>query len=57
MGVRLAVAALLNSVFINMQEYIAVGASGISIGILFTNRELPTIHSESVPRSRSKAGT
>ena len=57
MGVRLTVAALLNSVFINMQEYIAVGASGISIGILFTNRELPTIHSESVPRSRSKAGT
>ena len=32
----------------------AAGARRINIGILFTNRKLPSIHSESVPRSRPK---
>ena len=35
----------------------AVGARRINMGILFTNRKLPSIHSESVPRSRSKVST
>ena len=28
-----------------------------TVGILFTNHKLPSIHSESLPRSRSKAST
>ena len=52
-----AVAALANSVFINVQTNMAAGARLINMGIFFTNRKLPSIHSESVPRSRSKAST
>ena len=33
----------------------AAGARRINMGILFTNHKLLSIHSESVPRSRSKA--
>ena len=40
-----------------MQTNIAAGARRINIDILFTNRKLPTIHSESAPRSSSKAST
>ena len=55
MRVRLAVATLINSVFINVQANMAAGALPINMGILFTNRKLSSIHSESVPRTRSKA--
>ena len=55
MRVRLAVAALVNSVFINVQANMAAGASRINMDMLFTNRKLPSIHSESVATSRSKA--
>ena len=54
MKVRLAVAALVNSVFINEPANTAVGTCQINMGILFTNSKLLSIHSESVPRSRSK---
>ena len=57
MRVRLAVAGLVNSVFINVQANMAAGARLINTDILFTNRKLPTIHSESVSISRSKAST
>ena len=53
--VQLAVAQLMNSVFINGQTKMAVGVYRINIGILFTNRKLLSIHSGSVPRLRSKA--
>ena len=35
----------------------AAGALRIFKSVLFTNRKLPSIHSESVPRCRSKADT
>ena len=54
---RLAVAALVNSVFINVQADMAAGARRINICIFFTNHKLPSLHSESVPRSRSKVST
>ena len=57
MRVRLAVAALGNSVLINVQANLVAWARQINMGILITNRELPSIHSESVPRSRSKCST
>ena len=57
MRIRLAAAELVNSVFINVRANMAAGARRINMGILFTNRKLPTIQSESVPRSRSKAST
>ena len=40
-----------------MLANMAAGARRINMGILFTNRKLPLIHSESEPRSRSKAST
>ena len=55
MRVRLAVAVLVNSVFINVQANIAVGARKMNMCIPFTNHKLFSIHSESVPRSGSKA--
>ena len=48
-GFRLGVAALVG-VFINGHENVAAGAH-----ILFTNSKLPSILSESVPRSGSEA--
>ena len=57
MRVRLAVAGLVNSVLINVQANMATGARRINMAILFTNRKLHSIHSESVTRSRSKAST
>ena len=39
MRVRLAVAAFLNSVIINMLANMAAGARRINMGILFTNRK------------------
>ena len=53
--VRLMVAARVNGVFINVQGIIAAGAHRTNMGMLFTNHKLPSVHSESVPRSRSKA--
>ena len=55
--VRLAVAVLINSVIINVKANIAAGTLRINMDILFTNRKLPSIHSESVSKSRSKAST
>ena len=59
MKVRLAVAVLVNTVFITVQANMAAMASRINLGILFailfTNHKLPSIRSDSVPRSRSKA--
>ena len=55
MRVRLAVAALVNGVFIMGNENMAAGARGINMVIFFTNRKLPSIHSESVQRDGSKA--
>ena len=57
MRVRLGVAALANSVFINVHANKAALAHKINTCILFTNRKLPSIHSESVPQSSSKAST
>ena len=59
MRVRLAIAAFVNSVFIrmHMQANMAAGACRINMSILFTNKKLPSLHSESIPRSRSKAST
>ena len=51
----LAVAPVVNSVFINVKANMTAQARRIKMGILFTNRKLPSIHSESVPRNRSKA--
>ena len=48
MMVRLALAALVNSVFINAQANVARGACRINRDIVFTNRKLPSIHSELV---------
>ena len=53
----LAVGALVNGVFIIMPANMAAGARRINTSILFTNRKLPSIHSESVPRSSSKGCT
>ena len=55
--VGLAVAALVNSVFILVQANMAAGTRRINMGILLTNRKLPSIYFESVRRSRSKAST
>ena len=55
MRVRLSEAGLVNSLFINVQANMAAGGRRINISILFPNRKLPSIHSESVPRNRSKA--
>ena len=57
MRVRLAVAALVNNIIINVQANMAAEAPRINNDIFFTNRILLTIHSESVPRSRSKSST
>ena len=57
MRVGLAVAALVNSVFIIVQANMAEGVLQINKQILFTNRKLPSIHSLSVPRSGSKANS
>ena len=35
----------------------AAGARRIDMDVIFTNGKLPSIRSESVPRSRSKTGT
>ena len=42
MRVRLEVAALVNRVFLNMQANVAAGARCLNMGILFTNRKLPS---------------
>ena len=55
MRVRLALAALVNSVFINGQANMAAVTRRINLCILFTNHKLSSIHSVSVPRSRSKS--
>ena len=55
MRIRLAVVMLVNSVFINLQANMTAGVHRINMGILFTNRKLPSVHSKSVPRSSSKA--
>ena len=55
MRVRLALAALVNSVFINGQANMAAVTRLINLGILFTNHKLSSIYSVSVPRSRSKS--
>ena len=55
MRIRLAVAAFVNSIFINVQANMAAVARRIDKGILFTNHKSPSIHSVSVPISRSKA--
>ena len=52
MKVRCAVAALVNSVVRNVKENMAAGARRINMDILFTNRKVSSIHSESVSRSR-----
>ena len=57
MRVRLALAALAISVFINGQVYMAAVARRINMGTHFTNRKLLSIYSESVPRSGLKATT
>ena len=58
MGVRLAVAGLVNDVFTNVQVNMAAGARRKKTWAYFlTNRKLLPIHSESEPRSRSKAST
>ena len=57
MMVQLAVAELVKSVYINVQANMAAGVHRIDMGILFTNGKLPSIHSESVTGSRSKAST
>ena len=54
MRVRLGVAALVNNFFINVEANIAAGTRRINMGILFTSLKLPSIHFDSVPRSRSK---
>ena len=55
MRVRLAVAELVNSVFVNGQANVASSVHRISMDILFTTFcKLPLIHSEPLPRSRSK---
>ena len=51
MRLRIAVAALVNSVFVNEQANTATGARRINTGILFTNSKSRSIHSESVPRN------
>ena len=55
--VQLAVGWLVNIVFTIMQANLAAGTRQINKSILLTNRKLSTIHSESVPRRRSKAST
>ena len=59
MRVRLVLAELVNIciVFINVQANMAAGTRLINMGILSTNHKLPSIHFESVPRTRSKAST
>ena len=57
MRVRLAVAELVNSVFINGHANMVAGDRRVNMGIIYTNRKLLSIHSESVPRSTSKANT
>ena len=54
MRVRLAVAALVNSVFVNRSANMTAGARRINMGIYFLPIAIP---SESVPRSISKAST
>ena len=55
MRVRLAIAAITNRVFVIVQANMATGARRINMGIFFfANRKLPSIHSESVPRSRGQ---
>ena len=56
-GLLLAAAALINSALINGQTNMAVWAHQINTNILFTNHKLFSIHSESVPRNKSKVRT
>ena len=49
------VVTLVNGVFINSQANMAAWAHRINIVTFFTNRKLPTVHSESVSGSGSKA--
>ena len=51
MRVRLAVAALVNSIYISVQGSMAAGTRRIIMGIFFTSLKLAPTHSESVPRS------
>ena len=59
MRVRLAVAALVNSVYINVQANMAAGggAPNKHDNTFLTNRKLTSNYSESLPRRRSKAIT
>ena len=57
MTIRLGIAALVNSVFINVQINMSAEYRRKVAGILFSYREIPSIHSESVPRNRSKASS
>ena len=57
MRIQLAVAVHVYSVFINVQANMAADSRRINMGTLFTNSKLPSIHSESVPRIKSKAST
>ena len=54
---RLAVAALVNGIFIKVQANMAAWALQINMGELFTNRKLRSTHSQLVTRSRPKAST
>ena len=53
MKVQLAEAALVNSVFINVQANMAARTCGINMGTLFTSHKSPSTQLVSVPRSRS----
>ena len=57
MTVQLAVATFVHTVFINVPANMEARARRINMCLLFTNRKLPSIHSESVPRSTSKTST
>ena len=48
---------LVNSVIIIVRANMAAGTRRINKSILLTNHKLPSIHSESVSRSRSKGRT
>ena len=52
---QLSIEALVNSVFITVQKNEVAGTGRLNMGIHLTNRKLPSIHSELVPRSRSKS--
>ena len=48
MRVGLAVVALVNRVFVNVRANMAAGDLRINMGILLTNRNLPSVYSEQV---------